>query len=364
MLRGEIHAFFVFDAGFQIDLTGAGALLREGMPERVVRLRRPSPAWFEYEKPPLRLGVEAPPLHIAPMSTEPGADCLIYDFGAAVVSYTLRFHAAPSSLVAMVRTLYDNPALLDDARVRLKSVLSTIDAAITKPSLSEQVEDYVIIAVRDWPEEVTPAQLIDRHAADWARVLQAEVAGLDTHEVQRTLTTRVSYTPQDAAVIDWHAALLIDRAPEDMIAVLRHANVELLEMRLLDQRLDRLLGGAYDLLHRVSKPGVLPALQGRRALSRFAEIQADSALMFEGVNNAIKLLGDQYLARVYRMASTKLDLPAWDESVLRKIATAESVYQKLTDAESTRRMEVLEIVIIVLILISIVMPFIPGIAGH
>lgn len=364
MLRGEIHAFFVFDAGFQIDLSRAGTTLREGLPERVVRLRRPSPAWFEYEKPPLRLTLEASPVHVASMRTEPGADCLIYDFGAAVMSYTIKFEAAPVSMVAMVRALYDNPMLQEDAKRRLESVLGTIVPAVIKPGLADQVEDYVIISVRDWPEDLSPAQLVEHHGADWARALQAEDAELEPQEVQRTLSTRISYTAQDLAVVDWNAALLIDRSPEDMIAVLRHANVELLEMRLLDQRLDRLLDGAYELLHRVSKPGILPALQGRRALTRFAEIQADSALMFEGVNNAIKLLGDQYLARVYRMASTKLDLPAWDESVLRKIATAESVYQKLTDAESTRRMEVLEIIIILLILISIVMPFIPGIAGH
>ena len=81
------------------------------------------------------------------------------------------------------------------------------------------------------------------------------------------------------------------------------------------------------------------------------------------MNNAIKLVGDQYLARVYQLASERLHLPRWDAAVERKLATAESVYQKMTDAATTRRMEALEWIIIILILVSIVIAFVPG-GGH
>ena len=37
-------------------------------------------------------------------------------------------------------------------------------------------------------------------------------------------------------------------------------------------------------------------------------MQVESAVLFEGVNNALKLLGDQYLARVYRLASQRFHL--------------------------------------------------------
>jgi hypothetical protein len=43
-------------------------------------------------------------------------------------------------------------------------------------------------------------------------------------------------------------------------------------------------------------------------LHRVAQMQVDSAMLFEGVNNALKLLGDQYLARVYRLASQRFHL--------------------------------------------------------
>lgn len=363
-VRGEILAMFAFDAGFQIDVRRAAELLRDGLPERVVRLRRPSPAWFEYATPPLRVMLEGAGMQIAGAQSATAVECLLFDFGAAVITYTIPFAGAPESLVPMARALYDNHDLQADARGRLGVVFQGVREAITKPELADSIEDFVMVCVKEWPDTESPRSLIERHAPVWAQVLQAEIAELDQAEVERTLSGRMSFGAGDLAVIDWNGALLIDREPEDIVAVLRHANVELLEMRLLDARLDALLDRAYDLLHLFGKPGLVPSLHSRRVLSRFAEIQADSALMFEGVNNAIKLLGDQYLARVYRSAASKLDLRQWDENVLRKIATAESIYQKMTDAKATRRMELLEIIIILLILISIVMPFIPGLSGH
>ena len=47
----------------------------------------------------------------------------------------------------------------------------------------------------------------------------------------------------------------------------------------------------------------------------------------------------------------------WDASILRKLETLESIYQKISDQIDTRRMEVLEWIIIVLFVISIVLPF-------
>ena len=78
------------------------------------------------------------------------------------------------------------------------------------------------------------------------------------------------------------------------------------------------------------------------------------------MNNALKLLGDQFLARVYRLASQRLHIPDWDASILRKLQTVESLYSKLSDFQNTRRLELLEWIIILLIAISIGIAFVPG----
>ena len=90
----------------------------------------------------------------------------------------------------------------------------------------------------------------------------------------------------------------------------------------------------------------------------------DSAFLFERVTNTLKLLGDQYLARVYRLSSRRFHLQGWDTSILRKLDTIESIYEKLTDETVNKRLEVLEWIIIILIAVSIILPFIPGFPAY
>ena len=92
--------------------------------------------------------------------------------------------------------------------------------------------------------------------------------------------------------------------------------------------------------------------------ARVAELQVDNAVLFEGVNNTLKLLGDQYLARVYRLINRRFHLDEWDASILRKLQTLESIYEKISDQASNRRMEILEWVIVLLIAFSIAIEFI------
>jgi uncharacterized Rmd1/YagE family protein len=50
-------------------------------------------------------------------------------------------------------------------------------------------------------------------------------------------------------------------------------------------------------------------------------------------------------------------LEEWDASILRKLQTLESIYGKMSDRASTRRMEVMEWIIIILIALSIGVSF-------
>jgi len=134
-------------------------------------------------------------------------------------------------------------------------------------------------------------------------------------------------------------------------------------MRFLDQRLDDALDESYERLSR--RPYAFWQLPGsvRATLRRIGQLQVENAVLFEGVNNALKLLGDQYLARVYRLVSERFHLAEWDASILRKIQTLESIYQKVADQAANRRTEVLEWIVIVLIAVEIVLPFLPRL-GH
>ena len=357
-LTGVCHVLFCFDVGFQVNLDQLTKRLGEASRVRTLRVRRPSPAWFEYEPPPVGVSLTGEAVAIEEWVSEPTAEALVYDFGGVAIRYRIPFSAQPDVLVRLGAALYDNDALLRDARARVDALRRDAGKTIEQSVLSELSEDYVVYAVRDWGGGA-PGAVIERHAPALAQLLQAERSQLSTDRVHQSLAARIGYTPSDISVVDWNAAILFDPDPDDILAVLTHANIELLEMRLLDDQLDRLLTRAHDLMSRLARRSTIwPGVTTGREIRRFAELQTDSALLFEGVNNAIKLIGDQHLARVYTVASDRLNLPQWDTSVLRKLTVAESIYQKMADASGTRRMEILEWIIILLIFVSIIMPFI------
>ena len=134
-------------------------------------------------------------------------------------------------------------------------------------------------------------------------------------------------------------------------------------MRYLDAQLDEALERAYDLLGR--SPGLrrfLPSPYGV-PLQRLGRLQLDAAVLFEQVTNALKLIGEQYLTRVYGHVSRRFHLAEWDVSITRKLQTLDGIYGKLADRAATQRMELLEWIIIVLIAVSIVLPFFTGLVG-
>src|SRR2546422_730529 len=78
---------------------------------------------------------------------------------------------------------------------------------------------------------------------------------------------------------------------------------------------------AYDLLGR--SPGLrryLPSPYGV-PLQRLGRLQLDAAVLFEQVTNALKLIGEQYLTRVYGHVSRRFHLAEWDVSITRKLQT-------------------------------------------
>ena len=83
-------------------------------------------------------------------------------------------------------------------------------------------------------------------------------------------------------------------------------------------------------------------------------------LGLENFEQALKLIGDQYLARVYRAATQRYRLGEWNTGALRKLDTIESIYQKIHVHASGIRMELLEWIIIALIAFEILLSLVPA----
>jgi len=378
-VSGDCWIHFAFDAAAAIDLERAETTLPSSVPtpgattsrESISDLRR-TPAGIQFRPKPLRIVRPVAPIDAGDgvNRTEPEVELTLYDFGAVSVAYRVRFiDATLEDLRALSTRIVASSVLPSAARAQVMRLVSEIGAAFQRVQVAEPVEDYIVF-------HVTHEASIDleRDGPALAAILRSADEPLSPGEVADALASVIAYGRRDLAIIDWNAALLVEpdrSSAADLLAVLEFANVELVELRFLDDRLDAVLDRSYRQVWSggsaggPSAAGWLALFAGwnrdaRRERHRLAALQMDSALLFEGINNAIKLMGDQYLARVYRLAAKRLHLSDWDAAILRKLDTMQRLYEKTADEQATRRMEVLEWIIIILIALSIVFMFVPG----
>jgi hypothetical protein len=339
---GLCHVSFAYDAARSIDLGAAELRIHQATERPTIADKRRTPSYFEYQPAPIRTIRKAQPFAVGKLTTRSSIDLMIYDFGAVSVIYTLPIDGPFEDLLFLNEELYDNETLLVDSRLQVDQLLTIIGDAARQSRSSPVVEDYVVFHVERFTEPIDLKPFCAEYATQIAQILRAERQPLSDQEIEDALAVRISYSMNDILLVDWNAALLVDSEGDDVRALLEFSNVELLEMRYVDQKLDRALDQAYETLARRlwNLPWVFRSYSAD--LGRLTELQVDNATLFESVNNTLKLFGDQYLGRVYRMVNRRFHLEEWDSSILRKLQSLESIYEKISYQASNRRTEMLE----------------------
>jgi hypothetical protein len=350
--QGHCHVYFAFLAASQVDLDRAQAITRARPTERTRFQRdRRTPAYLDFDPPPLQITLpcEPVPLGVGRFASEGQADVTIFDFGAFSVDFRVPFDATLPELNALSSALYDHGGLLGAARRRVSELVEVLRPALAGEHSGDVYEQYVVFDFAAFDPTLPARALLEkaelRHAL--AQLLRSEERPLSESRVEDALRLSISYSPDDLLVVDWSAAVAAGGSADERL-VLEFANTELLELRCLDKRLDGDLEAASRALSRPRR-----WVFGGADLRRVARLQVDSAMLYESVNNAVSLLGDQWLADVYNLIAERYDLDKWQKSVAHKLASLESIYQKIADESAARRSELLEIVIILLIALEI-----------
>lgn len=345
---GVCRVMYAYDIGFSIDMERC----RQAMPPEAFPPRRRPSRHFDLEPEPLLIRRSSAPITVGRFQTRPDVEMQVYDFGGVSVSFTIPIEGPLSALLDLTCELGEDPRLLGESRRLVEALLEEVRGAVTQPGLADAVEDYMLLHVAEFDSPISPADIPVHMARELAQVLRAERAELSAQETADAMAHCISYGREDVTVVDWNAALALGRDMDDVRAVLEFANLELLEMRCLDRKLDNYLDRAYALVSGPERRRIWPR-RNPPELHRLAELRLDGAILFERVSNAPKLLGDQYLARLYRLAAQRFHLAEWNASILRKLEVIDGIYEKLAERASTRRLEVLEWIIILLIAFEI-----------
>jgi len=337
ILSGSVTALFAFDIGYEVALEQLSRL-PSSSPVQPLSPKKQTPTFLQYSKPPqvVQLG------DIRPILSEPGrAQVTVFDFGAASIAYQW---SLPSGL-----------NLEAQAKEQIELFLEGNRSAIDRPELSPIVEDYYLFIIEEFEQTLSAANLLERHGSLIAQVLRFETQPLSLEQQAEALNQRLSYYANDLVIVDWNTALVYDRDYHDTVNVLELLNVELLEARYIDEQLDRRISD-YEKTAPIQRGSLIPLHSpNRKAIQALAELRLESLVLAEKVDNALKLIGDLYLARVHALAARRLYLQDWESAISRKLDIIASLYQLLTDRVRTTQSQTLELIIIALILAEILM---------
>ncbi|MFN4261227.1 MAG: hypothetical protein ACK4RK_18215 [Gemmataceae bacterium] len=357
LLNGLLHVLIAFDWGGEVDMEWARQLVPAEA--KALRRRKRTPSSFEYHPSPLYLPVDNVPLEIAELGTVSAtAEVTVFDFAAASVAMGVPFQLTPQALTRLAGSLADTEPFLRAARQAATPLFEKLRPAIQDAAWSPWSEEYFVFQLIPGAPLPTPPELLDQHA-DWLAGLSSLEAGLlSKEEVNQSVRQRLSYSPDDLFLADWAAAILIDQDCDETLQIIEFANLQLLEYRYLDHRMDNDLTQARRLIERQTT-SLYPFWRTHmRPLRVLGQLKVEINDLFERTGNVLKLVGDQYLARVYRTLSARFHLETWERSIERKLDVLQGIYQVLSDQAATARNELLEIIIILLIAFEVVMSFV------
>jgi hypothetical protein len=357
---GVCHLLFAYDIGKSTNLAKCQERLTMlGGSCALSNRNRRAPKYFGYDPQPLTMLQEAALPAVGAYAVSPSVSLTFYDFGAVSISYEIGFSGNLEEVRALSIEIEKNEALRNDSRRRAGDIMRVLGDAIDHPLVAAPVEDYSIFEIKDFSLSCPTGELPKRAAGILAQIMRAEPQALSEQESSDSLSCCITYGLDDITLIDWNAAMIFDRDADDVSAVLEFANVELLELRFLDYQLDGSLDRSYELTSRPhSLKRWLPGWTAR-SIKKISLMQLEGAILFERVSNAPKLLGDQFLARVYRLAAQRFHVSEWNASILRKLDTIEDFYQQIHSRAAGQRLELLEWIIIILILIEVILMMVP-----
>jgi hypothetical protein len=353
VLQGYVTAFFLFDVADAIDLIRVRELVDSTVPARL-STRPSTPTYLQYQQPPLTFDGAAIGLaEVQGFRTRAKA----FDYGVLSIALTRDLPGSWESLLAAGLEWQDNVRLSDAAERVARQLLARIGQAIERPRANFLTEDYLVFALLTDPTSPTSDQLLTLQGADIAQLLRGERENLSAQEREEVLRHRISYYETDLVIPTWNSAFVYDtrEGAPGVLEILEFTNSQLLEFRYYDQLLDAELSKIYAGLQRHSWR---PAMIGRRYTRAAREVHAvfiDVNELTDRAENALKIAGDVYAARVFGTTAARLGLDQWKANVREKLKTVDDIYRFAVERTAIARGEFLELTIVVLILLEIIL---------
>jgi hypothetical protein len=351
-LSGHITAFFLFDVAEAIDLAGVRHALGTGSETRLIP-KPTTPPYVQYRQPPIAIDGQT----VAMAATDGfSVRFKTFDYGVISVALTRPIVGTWSDWLTQGLACHENVALARSAVRLTEALVERIAGAITKPRRELLAEDYLVFTVTGSGSGSTE-QLVAERGGTIAQLLRGERSPLSPEERDEVLRHRISYFTDDLVIPTWSSAFIRDTesGAQGALEILEFANSQLLEFRYYDQLLDAELERIYPQLQRGGWLYNWLARRYSRAVRQVHSLFIDVNELTDRTENALKIVGDVYAARLFALAAARLGLDQWKASVREKLRTLEDIYRFAAEQTSMARGEFLELTVVVILVLELVL---------
>lgn len=355
---GSFLVYRVFDIAEEVDLDRLLTLLKEEAKPGRLKLTHSIRQQVIMRNAPTTIELGGTTFDFAGKTYKAETYAKIWDYGVLSIQFEipLRDVNDANSLYALAHAIEQSQAIDDLARKHEKELVQTLGPALKDPHDWEEFEDYCILFIEKGTDLERAENLFQK--IDVARLILAEPAAhLSERAKKPILESTFQYFEDDLTVIDWNSAVVVDPSgKKDVPEVIEFALTHMMEMRYYDKLIDQRLADIYDSIEES---------RGKMLRNRFSDLSREASARYiefsefiERVDNSFKVVGDFYLARIFRAAGEEFRMPEWESTISRKMQSFASISELLQGEINVNRSLWLEITIVLLIAFEIASTFI------
>ena len=352
---GSVTVFFLYEVAEAIDLPRVRSLIG-GTATARLSPKPTTPPYVQYQQPPVMVDgevVEMPELHGFRVRFK------MFDYGVVSIALTQPIPNTWSELLVQGLKWHEDPRLAADAEAFCRRLLERLRPAMNGLRDTLVTEDYLVFTAHEFDDARTADAVIAAHGAEIAQLLRGEFEPLSGQERDEVLRHRISYLESDLVVPTWNAAFVYDTeaGAQAALEIVEFANSQLLEFRYYDSLLDARLARIYSQLQ-IDRP-LTNWLTRRynRAARQVHALFIDVNELTDKTENALKIAGDVYAARIFALVAARLGLDHWKANVREKLKTLDDIYRFAVEQAAMGRGELLELTIIAILVFELALFF-------
>lgn len=356
--KGKILVYRVYDVGDEIDLEKVEALFEDKKFKERFKLDRKHNMSLIISKSPV--SVQLGNIDLKVMDSVQNCELLakVWHFGTLSLCFQIPITEGTSwqELIKIASWIENDTAIDEIARIKAKEFQTDIVSAIPVTNdIQAMNEDYVTYFIQEFDGLKGNLNQLHEQVDIPALILAESKETLSDTTKKNILENTYQYSKDDLVVVDWNSALVVEPGgSRDVTLVIEFALNQLLEMRYYDDLLDERLNTLYNNV--VGRKKGIFSKQYSRLAEEAGQIYLEISEIVENVENSLKVVGDFYLAQIFRASSRRFRFDDWLKSINEKLGNLAEISRLLHSEVNESRNQLMEFTIVVLITVEVI-PF-------